>query len=73
MLSDGKVVEFDAPGVLLANDDSYFASLVEQTGAAEAKHLRTLANASKSSTMRRRELNTAKKETDLHMSSSKLA
>ena len=65
-------MEFDAPGVLLANNDSYFASLVEQTGEAEAKYLQTLAYASKSSRMRGRELNTVEKETNPHVSSSNL-
>ncbi|CAF4354696.1 unnamed protein product [Rotaria socialis] len=44
VLSDGKMVEFDAPEVLLSNQYSYFSSLVEQTGVAEAEYLRTLAN-----------------------------
>jgi len=43
VLSDGRLVEFDKPGVLLCNDHSYFASLVEQTGAAEAEYLHKLA------------------------------
>lgn len=43
MLSDGRVVEFDAPGILLSNSGSYFSALVEQTGAAEAKYLQLLA------------------------------
>ncbi len=47
MLSDGKVVEFDVPEVLLSNDQSYFASLVEQAGVAEAKHLHILAKQKK--------------------------
>ncbi|CAF1664496.1 unnamed protein product [Rotaria magnacalcarata] len=44
VLSDGKMVEFDAPEMLLSNKYSYFCSLVEQTGVAEAEYLRTLAN-----------------------------
>jgi hypothetical protein len=43
VFSDGKLVEFDKPEVLLSNGDSHFASLVEQTGSAEAEHLHTLA------------------------------
>ncbi|CAF1384435.1 unnamed protein product [Rotaria sordida] len=44
VLSNGMLVEFDSPQVLLSNANSYFTSLVEQTGAAEAEYLRTLAN-----------------------------
>ena len=55
MLSDGKLVEFDAPKVLLSNDHSHFAALVEQTGAAEAEYLRTLANSSESSVKERQQ------------------
>lgn len=44
-------MEFDEPGVLLSNTGSYFSSLVEQTGAAEAEYLRTLANVSKKDEM----------------------
>ncbi|CAF3009520.1 unnamed protein product [Rotaria sp. Silwood2] len=44
VLGNGELLEFDSPKVLLSNSTSYFASLVEQTGIAEAEHLRTLAN-----------------------------
>jgi len=37
-------LEFDSPYALLSNSESHFASFVEQTGAAEAEHLRLLAN-----------------------------
>ncbi len=56
MFSDGKLVEFDKPEVLLSNRHSHFTSLVEQTGAAEAEYLRTLANSSESYTKRRQEI-----------------
>jgi hypothetical protein len=42
VLGNGELLEFDRPSVLLS--DSYFVSLVEQTGRSEAKHLRLLAN-----------------------------
>jgi hypothetical protein len=44
VLGNGELLEFDRPSVLLSNSDSYFVSLVEQTGRSEAKHLRLLAN-----------------------------
>ena len=44
VLGNGEILEFDRPSVLLANSNSYFISLVEQTGPAEAEYLRTLAN-----------------------------
>ncbi|CAF4344642.1 unnamed protein product, partial [Adineta steineri] len=44
VLGNGEVLEFDTPSSLLANSDSYFVSLVEQTGSNEAEYLRTLAN-----------------------------
>ncbi len=47
MLSDGKVVEFDIPEILLSNEQSHFALLVEQAGAAEAKYLHILAEQKK--------------------------
>lgn len=37
-------MEFDSPQILLTNSESQFASLVEQTGAAEAEYLRAMAN-----------------------------
>jgi ABC-type proline/glycine betaine transport system ATPase subunit len=46
VLGHGELLEFDAPNVLLSNPNSHFTSLVEQTGAAEAEHLRTLASVS---------------------------
>jgi hypothetical protein len=62
VLSDGKVVEFDVPEVLLSNGQSYFASLVEQAGAAEAEYLRSLANSSEANTRRREEIYVADEE-----------
>jgi len=44
VLGNGEVLEFDTPSILLSNSNSYFVSLVEQTGPAEAEYLRTLAN-----------------------------
>ncbi|CAF1499061.1 unnamed protein product, partial [Rotaria sordida] len=44
VLGNGELLEFDSPKVLLSNSTSHFASLVEQTGVAEAEYLRTLAN-----------------------------
>ena len=44
VLGNVKVLEFDSPSVLLSNPNSSFVSLVDQTGPAEAEHLRTLAN-----------------------------
>ncbi|CAF4061065.1 unnamed protein product [Rotaria sp. Silwood2] len=44
VLSNGELVEFDTPFVLLSNSNSYLASLVEQTGPAQAEYLRTLVN-----------------------------
>jgi hypothetical protein len=44
VLGHGEVLEFDTPSILLSNSNSYFVSLVEQTGPAEAEYLRTLAN-----------------------------
>jgi len=43
-LGNGELLEFDTPSALLSNSNSYFVSLVEQTGPAEAEYLRTLAN-----------------------------
>ncbi|UJR31956.1 hypothetical protein I4U23_019429 [Adineta vaga] len=45
VLGNGGVLEFDTPDVLLSNNESHFATLVEQTGVTEAEHLRLLANA----------------------------
>ncbi|CAF2639387.1 unnamed protein product [Rotaria sp. Silwood2] len=56
VLSNGKLVEFDSPQVLLSNDYSHFSLLVEQTGVAEAEYLRTLANSTLSYTRRKREI-----------------
>lgn len=44
VLGNGEVLEFDTPSALLADPNSYFVSLVEQTGSIEAEYLRTLAN-----------------------------
>jgi hypothetical protein len=44
VLDNGELVEFDRTSVLLSNSNSYFVSLVEQTGPAEPEYLRTLAN-----------------------------
>ena len=43
VLGSGRILEFDTPSVLLSNPSSHFTSLVEQTGSAEAEHLRSLA------------------------------
>ncbi|CAF5157532.1 unnamed protein product, partial [Rotaria sp. Silwood1] len=56
VLSNGKLVEFNSPQVLLSNDYSHISLLVEQTGAAEAKYLRTLANSIESYTRRKKEI-----------------
>ena len=48
MLGNGNVLEFDTPQVLLSDMNSQFCSLVQQTGIAEAEHLRMLANIVKS-------------------------
>ena len=37
------MLEFDTPDVLLSDSESQFSTLVEQTGVAEAEHLRALA------------------------------
>jgi hypothetical protein len=37
-------LEFDTPQALLSDENSQLSSLVEQTGGAEAEHLRLLAN-----------------------------
>ncbi len=47
VLGNGELLEFDAPNVLLSNPNSHFTSLVEQAGAGEAEHLRTLAKKAK--------------------------
>ncbi|CAF3920923.1 unnamed protein product, partial [Rotaria sordida] len=44
VLSNGKLVEFDSPEVLLLNTQSHFTSLVEQTGTIEAEYLRAIAS-----------------------------
>ena len=44
VLGNGEILEFDRPTVLLSNPKSYFVSLVEQTGSAEAEYLRVLAH-----------------------------
>ena len=45
VLDDGKVIEFDAPYLLLQNANSFLYKLVEQTGKAEALHLMEIAEA----------------------------
>ena len=45
MLGNGELLEFGSPHVLLSDYQTQFASLVEQTGTAEAEYLRILANA----------------------------
>jgi hypothetical protein len=45
VLGNGELLGFDSPDVLLSDSESQFASLVDQTGAGEAEHLRMLANA----------------------------
>jgi hypothetical protein len=44
VLGNGEVLEFDTPSILLSNENSYFISLVKQSGPAEAEYLRILAN-----------------------------
>ena len=39
VLGDGNILEFDTPGRLLENQEGVFTSLVNETGAASAKHL----------------------------------
>ncbi|CAF4848084.1 unnamed protein product [Rotaria sp. Silwood1] len=56
VLSNGKLIEFDSPQVLLSNDNSHFTLLVEQTGMAEAEYLRTLANSTESCTRQKQEI-----------------
>ncbi|CAF3567650.1 unnamed protein product [Adineta steineri] len=46
VLSNGMLVEFHSPQVLLSNTNSPFTLLVEQTELAEVEYLRTLANSS---------------------------
>ena len=43
VLGNGKLLEFDAPDVLLSDSESEFSTLVKQTGVAEAEHIRALA------------------------------
>ncbi|CAF4222447.1 unnamed protein product [Rotaria sp. Silwood2] len=50
VLSNGMLVEFDSPQVLLSNVKSHFTLLAERTGTAEAEYLRTLANSPESYT-----------------------
>lgn len=45
MLDDGKVIEFDAPYLLLQKPGGFLYKLVEQTGKAEALHLMEIAKA----------------------------
>eukprot|EP01086_Lenisia_limosa_P016668 TRINITY_DN6661_c0_g1_i1.p1 TRINITY_DN6661_c0_g1~~TRINITY_DN6661_c0_g1_i1.p1 ORF type:complete len:329 (-),score=88.53 TRINITY_DN6661_c0_g1_i1:3-968(-) len=43
VLGDGNILEFDTPGRLLENQEGVFTSLVNETGAASAKHLGAIA------------------------------
>ncbi|KAL7593059.1 hypothetical protein Lser_V15G32576 [Lactuca serriola] len=43
LLDAGQVVEYDAPGKLLQNEQTAFSKMVQSTGAANAQYLRTLA------------------------------
>ncbi|CAF0910972.1 unnamed protein product [Rotaria sordida] len=44
VINNGELVELDTPFALLSNSNSYFSSLAEQAGQAEAEYLRTLVN-----------------------------
>ena len=57
VLDNGRVLEFDTPPVLLSNKHSQFSSLVKETGLAEAKHLRMLANDAKLNAHQEEEMN----------------
>jgi ATP-binding cassette, subfamily C (CFTR/MRP), member 4 len=43
VMDDGKAVEFDTPQALLQNPKSLFSQMVEASGPASARHLRSLA------------------------------
>ncbi|KAF9578434.1 hypothetical protein BGW38_005754, partial [Lunasporangiospora selenospora] len=43
VMNQGKVAEYDTPRNLLSNPDSIFSSMVNETGAQNASHLKTLA------------------------------
>ena len=43
VLDGGRLVEFDAPHLLLQNPTSYFSQLVEHTGSSTAAQLRHIA------------------------------
>ena len=58
------MLELDRPTVLLSNPKSYFVSLVEQTGPAEAEYLRALANRTRTNT-KKKEAKLPKTENDL--------
>jgi len=49
------LLEFDTPQALLSDVNSQFSSLVEQTGLAEAGHLRMIANGGKSNSQQNEE------------------
>ena len=44
LLDDGKIIEFDAPGTLLANRESKFYALCKATGKEEFSTLKGLAS-----------------------------
>ena len=48
VLGNGRILEFETPRMLLSDPTSQFSSLVNQTGVAEAEHLRMLINDVKS-------------------------
>jgi hypothetical protein len=54
VLGNGELLEYDTPDVLISDRNSHFASLVEQTGTAEAEHLRILTNSTGSYAKRNR-------------------
>ena len=59
------MLEFASPRALLSDSSSHFVALIEQTGAAEAAHLRTLVNASSASAAWTRDKTTVIDELEL--------
>ncbi len=49
-------MEFDTPQMLLSDANSHFSSLVDQTGAGEAEHLRILVNDAESNAQENHEI-----------------